>query len=74
MTGRRYGMREMKRIDQLTEYLKGQLATGEMSYAEAVTIDDLISVLEHVRSRVHAALANVRSDDRQLGQKPGNRF
>ncbi len=62
-------MRQLQRIDKLIEHLKGQLATVRMSYAEAVIIDDLISVLENARSQSYIALANIRSDDpTQLSQ------
>ncbi len=42
---------ELKQFDQLIAHMKRQLASGGMTYVEAVIVDDLISILEDFRSR-----------------------
>ena len=53
---------EPKRLDQLIGHAERQLGSGGMTYAEAVVFDDLISIMEHVRSR---AAELVGADDRR---------
>lgn len=42
---------ERQQFDRLIGHMKRQLASGRMTYVEAVIVDDLISILEDVRSR-----------------------
>ncbi len=55
---------EVKKFDQLIGHMKRQLATGGITYAEAVIVDDLISILEHVRSRAAEPFEAVDRRDR----------
>ena len=57
---------EMEQYDILAANLKQQLAQGGMSYAEAVVVDDIISILAVVRS--HAGGPNL--PDRPAPQPP----
>ena len=61
--------KELKQFDQLIGHMKRQLANGGMSYMEAVIVDDLISILEHVRSR---AAENAGADHRSHWGYPRN--
>ena len=58
---------EMEQYDTLVANLKLQLARGGMSYAEAVVVDDIISILAAVRS--HAG-EEPKTPDRSAPQPP----
>ncbi len=58
---------EMEQYDTLVANLKKQLAQGGMSYAEAVVVDDIISILAVVRS--HAG-EEPKMPDRPAPQPP----
>ncbi len=58
---------ELKQFDQLIGHMKRQLASGGMTYVEAVIVDDLISILEDFRSR---AAEHTGARDRKYRRSP----